>query len=69
MQGLGVMAKLWLLDFNYCQNNDPVEKSKKFSKVPGYSHWVVVICISLFLYLFIFGVNEFLVTTVNKSFS
>ena len=60
------MAELWLLDFNYLQG--PVEESKSFSKAPGYYHWIHVIFIYLFVHLFIFSVNKFLLTTVNKKF-
>ena len=62
------MAKLWLLDLNYLQG--PVEVSKSFSKAPGYNHWVLVIfiLICLFIHLFNFSVNKFLLTTVNKNF-
>ena len=49
-QGLEVVAKLWLLDFNYLQG--PVEESKSFSKAPGYYHWVLVIFISIYLFVF-----------------
>ena len=45
-----------------------MEESESFSKTPGYCHWVLVIFISLFVYLFIFSVNKFLFTIVKTNF-
>ena len=45
-----------------------MEESKIFSKAPGYYHWVLVISIHLFVHLFIFSVNKFILTGVNKTF-
>ena len=60
------MAKFWFLDFNDLQG--PVEKSNSFSKAPGYYHRVLVVTFfNLFVYLFIFSVNKFLLTTANKN--
>ena len=44
-----------------------MEENKSFSKAPGYYHWVFVIFIDLFVYLFIFSLNKFLLTTLNKN--
>ena len=41
---------------------------KSFSKSSGYYHWVLIISIYSFVYLFIFSVNEFILTNVNKNF-
>ena len=57
------MTKLWLSDFNYLQG--PVEEPKSFSKAPGYYYWVLVFF--FFVCLFIFSINKFLLTTVNKN--
>ena len=46
----------------------PVEESKSFSKAPGYYHWVLVIFIYSFVYSWIFSVNNFFLTAVNKNF-
>ena len=64
------MAKLWLLDFNYCQNNKAHWKNlraflKLLDTITGY---LLFLFIYLFIYLFIFSVNKFLLTTVNKTF-
>ena len=50
------------------RSRGPVKESKNFSKAPGCYHWVLVIFIYLFVDLFIFSVNKFLLTTVNKKF-
>ena len=50
------------------RSRGPVKESKNFSKAPGYYHWVLVIFIYLYVDLFIFSVNKFLLTTVNKKF-
>ena len=69
-QGLGVVAKLWLLDFNYCQNNKAQWKNlraflKLLDTITGY---LLFLFIYLFIYLFIFSVNKFILTTVKKNF-
>ena len=53
---VGVVAKLWLLDFYLLSTEQgPVEEPKDFSKAPGSNHWVLVILsIYLFIYLFIY---------------
>ena len=44
-----------------------MEESKIFFKAPGYYHWVLVIVIDLFVYLFIFNINKFILATVNEN--
>ena len=67
MQVLRVVAKLWLSNLITVEI-DPAEDSKSFSKAPGYCHCVRAFFIYFFVYLFSFGVNKFLLTTVNKNF-
>ena len=60
------MTKLWLLDFNYCQNNKAQWKNlRAFLKILDIITGYLLL---LFIYLFIFSFNKFHITTVNKSF-
>ena len=69
------MAKLWSLDFNYCQNNRAQwENLRAFLKLldtkTGYLLFLYIfLFFVLCVYLSIFSVNKFLLTTVNNSFN
>ena len=68
------MAKLWSLDFNYCQNNRAQwENLRAFLKLldtkTGYLLFLYIfLFFVLCVYLSVFSVNKFLLTTVNKTF-
>ena len=66
-QGLGVVPKLWLLDFNYCQNNKAQWKNmgaflRLLYTITGY------LLFSLIYLIYLLSVNRFLLATVNNNF-
>ena len=54
-QGLGVAAKLWLLDFYLLSTKqDPVEAPRNHSRAPGF--YLIALLIFI-IYLFVFSIN------------
>ena len=63
MAGPRIRGKTLVIRLNYLKG--PVKESKSFSKAPGYHHWVLVIFNYLFVFLFNFSVDKFLLTIIN----
>ena len=64
---LGVVAKLWLLDCNYCQNNKG--QWKNLSALLRVLDIITAHALFSFIYLFIFSANKFLLTTVYNFYN
>ena len=68
--GRRIRDKLWLLNINYCQNDKAQWKNlRAFLKLlDTITVYLLFLFLFIFCVLFIFSVNKFLLTIVNKNF-